>query len=95
MFPIKSIYCEVHDLKKDLKFNLHKQKSLVILLCSHFLSETLKLINNKSWLNRIGFLLRVAMPVQYELRRLFHLMNIQTHRYSTQKALFLCAYFNS
>jgi len=30
----------------------------------------------------------VAMPVQYELRRLFHLMNIQTHRNSTQKALF-------
>ena len=53
MFAIKSIYCEVHDLKKDLKFNLHKQKSLVILLCSHFLSETLKLINNKSWLNRV------------------------------------------
>jgi len=36
----------------------------------------------------------VAMPVQYELRRLFHLMNIQTHRDSTQKALFLGAYFN-
>ena len=37
----------------------------------------------------------LAMPVQYELRRLFHLMNIQTHRNSTQKALFLGAYFNS
>jgi len=33
----------------------------------------------------------VAMPVQFELRRLFHLMNIQTHRISTQKALFLGA----
>jgi len=31
---------------------------------------------------------RVAMPVQHELRRLFHVMNIQTHRNSTQKALF-------
>ena len=30
----------------------------------------------------------VAMPVQYELRRLFHLMNIQMHRNSTQKVLF-------
>jgi len=39
--------------------------------------------------------LAVAMPVQYELRRLFHLMNIQTHRNSTQKALFLGAYFDS
>ena len=39
--------------------------------------------------------LKIAMPVQYELRRLFHLMNIQTHRNSTQKALFLGAYFNS
>jgi len=38
---------------------------------------------------------RLAMPVQYELRRLFYLMNIQTHRNSTQKALFLGAYFNS
>jgi len=38
---------------------------------------------------------KIAMPVQYELRRLFHLMNIQTHRNSTQKALFLGAYFNS
>jgi len=37
----------------------------------------------------------VAMPVQYELRHLFHLMNIQTHRNSTQKALFLGEYFNS
>jgi len=38
---------------------------------------------------------KVAMPVQYELRRLFHLMNIQKHRNSTQKALILGAYFNS
>ena len=38
---------------------------------------------------------KIAMPVQYELRRLFHLMNIQTHRNLTQKALFLGAYFNS
>ena len=37
----------------------------------------------------------VAMPIQYTLRRLFHLMNIQTHRNSTQKALILGAYFNS
>jgi len=37
----------------------------------------------------------LAMPVQYELRRLFHLINIQTHRNSTQKARFLGAYFNS
>jgi len=28
-------------------------------------------------------ILLVAMPVQYELRRVFHLMNIQTHRNST------------
>ena len=35
------------------------------------------------------------MPIQYELRRLFHFMNIQTHRNSTQKALILGAYFNS
>jgi len=34
----------------------------------------------------------VAMPIQYELRRLFHLMNIQTHRNSTPKALILGAY---
>jgi len=39
--------------------------------------------------------LKVAMPVQYELRRLFHLMNIRTHRNSTKKTLFLGAYFNS
>jgi len=37
----------------------------------------------------------LAMPVQHELCRLFHLMNIQTHRISTQKALFLGAYLNS
>jgi len=46
----------------------------------------------------LGFFLdkpKVAMPVQYELRRLFHLMNIQMHQNSTQKALFLGAYFNS
>jgi len=39
--------------------------------------------------------LQLAMPVQYELRRMFHLMNIQTHRNSTQKALILGAYCNS
>jgi len=43
----------------------------------------------------LTILLDIAMPVQYELRRLFHLMNIQTHRNSTQKALILGAYFNS
>jgi len=37
----------------------------------------------------------VAMSIKYELRRLFHLMNIQTHRNSTPKALILGAYFNS
>jgi len=40
-------------------------------------------------------LLILAMPVQYELRRLFHLMNIQMHRNLTQKELILGAYFNS
>jgi len=33
------------------------------------------------------------MPIQIELRRLFHLMNIKTHRNLTQKALILGAYF--
>jgi len=37
----------------------------------------------------------VAMPNQYELRRLFYLMNIQTHRNSTPNTLILGAFFNS
>jgi len=35
----------------------------------------------------------VAMQIQYELRRLFYLMNIQTHQNSTPKALLLGASF--
>jgi len=38
------------------------------------------------------YLLSVAMPIQYELCRLFYLMNIQTHRNSTSKALILGAF---
>jgi len=37
----------------------------------------------------------IAMPIQYELRRLFHLMNIQTHQNASPKSLILGAYFNS
>jgi len=33
------------------------------------------------------FTFALAMPIQYELRRLLYLMNIQTHRNSTQKVL--------
>jgi len=47
------------------------------------------------WIYPVICIICVAMPVQYELRRLFHLMNIQTHRNSTHKALILGAYFNS
>jgi len=43
----------------------------------------------------IDFKLKLAMPIQCELRRLFHLMNFQTHRNSTPKALILSAYYNS
>jgi len=50
---------------------------------------------NLSHIFQFSYQLPVAMPIQYELRRLFHLMNIQTYRNSTQKALILGAYFNS
>ena len=56
---------------------------------------TLTLDMDKDHYSSPSLALSVAMPVQHELRRLFHLMNIQTHQNSTQKALFLGAYFNS
>jgi len=64
----------------DVKHTTERTRKLKALLCH--------IVENRAYLE-------LAMPVQYELRRLFHLMNIQTHRSSTQKALFLGACLNS
>ena len=63
------------------------------LLCTSVNNRVQQLVQSERL--RMVFPLQLATPAQYELRRLFHLMNIQTHRNVTQKALFLDAYFNS
>jgi len=61
------------------------------------MDETLilqKLNTKTNWASEI-FVIKLAMPIQYELRRLFYLMNIQAHRNAIPNALILGAFFNS